>query len=91
MNEGLFTKVKLCLKEGKEDDALKYLKQAKESDPNFAEAQALEGDIYMKKNCYEEVIECFDKAINFSTPGVKSEEWYNSKGLALISLNKRGP
>ncbi len=66
-----------------QDDALKDLSEAIELRPDYAEAYANRGRIYVDRESYQEAIADFDKAIELS-PGLSQA--YGNRGLAYQNL-----
>lgn len=73
------------LKQGKYEEAIKYLDKALELDPKNAKALYSKGLLLGKNKKYQESIKCFDKILEINSNN--DEAWF-SKGLGLLSLKK---
>jgi tetratricopeptide (TPR) repeat protein len=75
--------IDLYIKSGKNDEALKYIKVAKEADPNNSTLFLAAGIIFLNENKYDEAITELTKSVE-----VKGDLYDSQYGLGAAYINK---
>lgn len=78
-----FNLIDLYMKSNKNDEALKYIKVAKEGDPNNSTLYHVAGIIYLNQNKYDEAIAELTKSTE-----IKSDLYDSQYGLGVAYINK---